>query len=100
VIVRFTLPARARLLAAVAYVNAERPTAARDFRMRVNGALSRLVDFPESGRVIPEFSRPGFGEVLVGSYRLFYRVQGDVIWVVGVWHDAQISNEPSEPAGA
>lgn len=64
--------------------------------MRVFGALHRLIDFPESGRVIPEFSGLGFREVLVGSYRLFYRVQG----VVGVWHDAQIPDEPVEPAGA
>jgi toxin ParE1/3/4 len=68
--------------------------------MRVDGALRRLIDFPESGRVIPEFSGLGFREVLVGSYRLFYRVQGNVIWVVGVWHDAQIPDEPAEPSGA
>lgn len=99
-IVRLTPPARAQLLAAVAYINADRPTAARDFRMRVDGALRRLIDFPESGRVVPEFSGLGFREVLVDSYRLFYRVQGDVAWVVGVWHDAQIPDEPDEPAGA
>jgi len=99
VTVRLTPPARAQLLADVAYINAERPTAARDFRARVEGALRRIIDFPESGRVIPEFSRLGFREVLVGSYRLFYRVQGDVIWVVGVWHDAQMPEEPAEPGG-
>jgi toxin ParE1/3/4 len=100
VIVRLTPPARAQLLAAVAYILADRPTAARDFRMRVDGTLRQVIDFPESGRVIPEFSSLGFREVLVGSYRLFYRVQGDVIWVVGVRHDAQIPDEPVEPAGA
>jgi toxin ParE1/3/4 len=100
VIVKLTPPARAQLLAAVAFINADRPAAAREFRMRVDGALRRLIDFPESGRVIPEFSGLGFREVLVGSYRLFYRVQGNVIWVVGVWHDAQIPDEPAEPSGA
>jgi plasmid stabilization system protein ParE len=99
VIVRLTPPARAQLLAAIAYIDADRPTAARDFRTRVEGALRRLIDFPESGRIIPEFGRLGFREVLVDSYRLFYRLQGDVIWVVGVWHDAQIPNEPVEPGG-
>ena len=99
-IVRLTPPARAQLMAAVTYIHADRPTAARDFRTRVEAALRRLADFPASGRVIPEFDRPGFREVLVDSYRLFYRVQGDVIWVVGVWHDAQIPHEPREPAGA
>ena len=99
-IVRLTPPAKAQLLAAVAYINADRPAAARDFRKRVDGALRRLIEFPESGRVIPEFSGLGFREVLVGPYRLFYRVQGNVVWVVGVWHDAQLPDEPSEPAGA
>jgi toxin ParE1/3/4 len=82
-IVRLTPPARAQLLAAVAYIRADRPTAARDFKTRVDSTLRGLIDFPESGRVIPEFDRLGFREVLVDSYRLFYRVQGEVIWVVG-----------------
>jgi toxin ParE1/3/4 len=99
VIVRLTPPARAQLMAAVTYIHADRPTAARDFRTRVEAALLRLVGFPASGRVIPEFDGRGFREVLVDSYRLFYRVQDDVIWVVGVWHDAQIPNEPQEPGG-
>ncbi len=76
-IVKLTSPARAQLLAAVAYINADRPTAARGFKMRADGVLRRLIDFPESGRVIPEFSGLGFREVLVGSYRLFYRIQGN-----------------------
>jgi toxin ParE1/3/4 len=99
VIVRLTPPARAQLLAAVAYIQADRPTAARDFRMRVDNALRRLIDFPESGRVIPDFDGLGFREVLVDSYRLFYRAHGEVIWVVGVWHDAQIPDSPAEPTG-
>ena len=56
-----------------------------------------LVRFPDSGRVIPEFAQLGFREVLVDSYRFFYRAKGDTVWVVGAWHDAQIPDEPSEP---
>ncbi len=96
--IRFTPSARAQLLAAAAYIYAERPAAARHFRIQLEAALLRLVDFPESGRMIPEFERLGFREVLVGSYRVFYRVQGDVIWVVGVWHDSQLPDEPQAPA--
>jgi toxin ParE1/3/4 len=79
--VQFTPPARAQFLAAVAYIRADRPAAARGFRARVNDALAVLVDFPESGRVIPEFPQMGFREVLVDSYRFFYRVKGDKVWV-------------------
>jgi len=47
--------------------------------------------------VIPEFPALGFREVLVDSYRFFYRDKADTVWVVGVWHDAQIPAEPQEP---
>jgi toxin ParE1/3/4 len=94
VIVRFTPPARAQLIAAATYIHADRPRAARDFRVRVGDALRRFVDFPMAGRVIPEFPQLGFREILVDSYRIFYRVKDDNLWVVGVWHDAQIAEEP------
>ena len=95
-IVTLTPPARAQLLAAVAYIHADRPSAARDFADRIAAVLRRLIDFPESGRAIPEFEGLGYREVLVDSYRLFYRVRDEVIWVVGVWHDAQAPDEPEE----
>ena len=68
--------------------------------MRVNDALAVLIDFADSGRVIPEFPQLGFREVLVDSYRFFYRVKGDTVWVVGAWHDAQIPDEPPEGIGS
>lgn len=86
-------------MAAAAYIRADRPSAARAFREQISGALEQLVAFPEAGRVIPEFPGLGFREALVGSYRVFYKVRDGVVWVVGVWHDAQIPGEPAEPSG-
>lgn len=97
--IEFTRPAQSQFLAALAYIGAERPSAARDFRDRTVAALANLTEFPESGRVIPEFPNLGFREVLVDKYRFFYKQVGDVIWVVGTWHDAQIPDEPSGPVG-
>lgn len=81
--VRFTEPARAQFLAAVAYIRADRPAAAWASRHRVNDALARLVDYPDSGRIVPEFSELRFREVIVDSYRFFYRPKDDTVWVVG-----------------
>jgi toxin ParE1/3/4 len=97
--IRFTKPALAHFLGVVAYIKADRPSVAHGFRTRTHDALAALVRFPESGRVIPEFPQLGFREVLVDSYRFFYRLKGDTVWVVGVWHDAQIPDGPSEPSG-
>jgi len=97
--IRFTPSAQAQFLSALDHIKLERPVAATAFRDRVFEALWRLVDFPDSGRMIPEYPSLGFREALVDSYRFFYKVQDDVIWVVGAWHDAQIPAAPQEPTG-
>jgi hypothetical protein len=53
-----------------------------------SGVLSRLADYPESGRVLPEFPDLAFREVIVAPYRFFYRVKEDAVWVVAAWHSA------------
>ena len=97
--VRFTPPGRAQFLAALAYIRADRPLAAVDFRKHVNDSLSQLVEFPDSGRMIPEFPQLRFRELIIVPYRFFYRVEGDAVWVVAVWHEAQIPERPSGPSG-
>lgn len=92
--VRLTASARAQFLSALDYIRSDRPQAARDFRDLVNRSLLRLVDFPDSGRLIPEFPELRFREIIVVPYRLFYRVEEDIVWVVAVWHSAQIPDEP------
>ena len=94
--VQFTPPARTQFLAALAYIRADRPSAARAFQQRVNTVLARLADFPESGRVVPEFPDLQFREVIVDPYRFFYRAKGGTVWVVAAWHGAQIPDAPAE----
>jgi toxin ParE1/3/4 len=80
--VLFTPSAREQFLAALAFVAADDPAAARGLRDRAEASLSRLADFPESGRVLPEFPDLPFREVVVAPYRFFYRVKDDAVWVV------------------
>lgn len=94
--VSFTPPARAQFLAALAYIRADRPSAALAFRHRVNDALLRLGDFPDSGRIVPEFPDLPFREVIIDPYRFFYRVKGETVWVVAAWHGAQIPDALAE----
>jgi toxin ParE1/3/4 len=96
VTVRFTPSARAQFLAAVAYIRQENPTAARQFRRRAERVLRRLQRFPNSGRVIPEFPDLPYREVIVAPYRFFYRREATTVWVAGVWHGAQLPDEPPQ----
>ena len=59
------------------------------FATRLLEATDRLVEFPESGRTIPEIGDPSGREVVVGAYRIMYRVEGGDVWVTGIIHGAQ-----------
>ena len=88
--VKFTPSARAQFLDGLEYIRQDSPTAARKFREKAESVLRRLEKFPESGRSIPEFPGLPHREVIVGPYRFFYRVVGQTVWVVAVWHGAQL----------
>jgi toxin ParE1/3/4 len=96
VTVRFTPSARAEFLSALAHIRRDKPAAAAAFRMQAERSLLRLEQFPESGRVLPELPDLPFRVVVVPPYRFFYRVKGKTIWVVGVWHSAQLPEEPED----
>lgn len=92
--VRFAPTAEAKLFEAVAYILDESQSAAWEFHDRALEATSRLRDFPRSGRKIPEFPALPYREIIVAPYRFFYRIVGDEVWIVDVWHDSQLPNEP------
>lgn len=95
--VKFTPSARAQFLASVASIRRHNPTAARDFRARVERGLKRLRRFLASGATLAEFPDLPFRELFVTPYRFFYSVRDETVWVVGVWHGAQIPEEPEGP---
>jgi toxin ParE1/3/4 len=90
----FTPTARFQFLEALEYIRRDNPKAAVDFRKKAEKSLSRLTEFPESGRVLPEFPDLPFREVIVKPYRFFYKIKDEVVWIVAVWHGAQLPNEP------
>lgn len=92
--VRFTPAAQTQFLRGLAHIKRDNPSAALRFRKRVETALRRLETHPESGRHIPELPELPHREVIVSPYRFFYRVEGNVVWVVAVWHGAQLPRRP------
>jgi toxin ParE1/3/4 len=94
--IRFTPAARRQFLEALAYICRDKPSAAIDFRQKAEKALFRLQDQPESGRRLPEFPELPYREVIVNPYRFFYRVKDKTVWIVAVWHGAQLPHGPGE----
>ena len=92
--IRFTPSARIELFKAIEHIKNDNPKAAYDLLKKSQEILKRLIDHPFSGRSIPEFPELPYRELLVNPYRFFYRVQGQTIWIVAVWHMAQLPSEP------
>jgi len=97
--VRFTPVAREQFLRVIAYILAGSPSAALAFRNRASDTLRRLIRFSESGRLIPEFPDLSYREVIVGNYRFFYRLKARTVWIVAVWHGAQLPQSPEQEGG-
>lgn len=51
--------------------------------------VDRLVDFPLSGRVVPELQDETVREMIVGNFRIVYRVTPDEVQVLTVFHAAR-----------
>ena len=92
--VKFTPSARSQFLEGLEYIRQDNPTAAGRFRNKAEKVLQRLQELPESGRLIPEFPELPHREVILRPYRVFYRVVGKTVWVVAVWHSAQLPDDP------
>jgi toxin ParE1/3/4 len=94
--VRFTPTGRVQFLKAIIYIYRDNPSAAVSFRKKAEQVLSRLKGYPESGRLIPEFPDLPFREVIVRPHRFFYKIKDDAVWIIAVWHSAQLPEEPKE----
>jgi len=88
--VRWTPQAADDLEAVADFIAADSPYYAKLFTMDVLAAVERLADFPNSGRVVPELKDPAIREILFGSYRIVYRVKGDLVELLTVYHGARL----------
>lgn len=51
-------------------------------------SVKRLELFPESGRIVPERNEKHIREVIVGNYRIIYRLRSDWVELLMVRHGA------------
>jgi toxin ParE1/3/4 len=83
--------ARRDLRDIVRYISLDSPERAITFGQLLVSSTKRLADFPEMGRVVPEFSDPSIREIVVRSYRVIYRLnhQEGRLDVARFWHGAR-----------
>jgi Plasmid stabilisation system protein. len=52
---------------------------------RIFAAVERQLQFPHSGRIVPERNQPDIREIIVGRFRVVYRVRDPLIEVATVF---------------
>ena len=73
-----------------AYVARDSPHYANLVVERIVAAVALLESSPRSGRVVPEVGDESLREVIHGSYRIVYRLRGDIIEIATVFHGARL----------
>jgi addiction module RelE/StbE family toxin len=82
--------AQADLADIVRYVAQHNSDAAARLGYELITRAENLANFPEIGRVVPEFRQPNLREVICRSYRIIYRLRDEQrIDIVRFWHAAR-----------
>ena len=63
---------------------------ARLFAKDTIQAVKRIAKFPKSGRIVPELSNENIREIILGNYRIIYRINQDIIEILTVYHSARL----------
>ena len=97
--VLWTVGASSDLREIFAFLRRDSEVYASVLTSRIFEAVERLGDYPYLGRMVPEYQDETIREVIVGNYRVVYRVRRRLIGVIGLIHGRQnlttrVSEEP------
>lgn len=82
--IKWTEPALNDLNEIAEYIALDKPSAAKKLVRNVFKSKKRLKKFPESGKKPSELPKINYREVIVGPCRVFYRVEGKVLYILYV----------------
>ena len=105
--VRWTPQAADDLEAVADFIAADSPHYASLLVMDILAAVERLATFPNSGRIVPEAKDPTIREIILGNYRIVYRVKQQLAEILTAYHGARLldpstlraSKETTRPGG-
>ncbi|HYV09477.1 MAG TPA: type II toxin-antitoxin system RelE/ParE family toxin [Pyrinomonadaceae bacterium] len=75
----------------VTFIARDNPNRAMSFGYGLISETDRLQDFPESGRVVPEYRNDSIREIVFRPYRIVYRVNHtkQLCEIARLWHSAR-----------
>ncbi len=67
------------------YIDQGAPDAREKLLGEIIAQVERLVDFPESGRIVPECEIANLGEIIFPPFRIVYRLDKNRARIVRIW---------------
>jgi toxin ParE1/3/4 len=72
------------------YIAADSVTYAGIVVKKVVNQTKTLANFPRAGRKVPEFDNENIRELIVYSYRIIYRLEGDAAVIAAIIHGKRL----------
>ena len=89
-IVKWTHTALDDLAAIKEYIARDSVYYAEKFGDDAFAATEKLELFPEMGRLLPERNDPNIRELIFGSYRIMYTIDGDYCYIIAMIHGKRL----------
>jgi toxin ParE1/3/4 len=74
----------------LAYIAQDAPAAARRYAQKLISRVELLADHPLLGGHVTEDSSRIYREIRLGNYRVLYRSDSDVVYIVAIHHAARL----------
>lgn len=68
------------------YIAADSANYARTVVKKIVSQIRTLARFPRAGRKVPEFNDENVRELIIYSYRVIYRIEGDEVVIAAIVH--------------
>ncbi len=88
--IRWTHQAADELESITEFISQDSPHCARLFAIDVLTAVERLIPFPKLGRVVPEKNSPLIRELIMGIYRIVYRLRDNLVELLTIHHSSRL----------
>ncbi|MEJ2186371.1 MAG: type II toxin-antitoxin system RelE/ParE family toxin [Gemmatimonadota bacterium] len=72
------------------YIHRDSPRYAQLVIENLIDHAEKAADFPNAGRVVPELGREDLREVIVGSYRIVYRVTEIAVTILTIFRSSRL----------
>jgi addiction module RelE/StbE family toxin len=76
------------------YADQQAPDVGEKLLQEIILQVERLADFPESGRMVPEFEIANLREIIFPPFRIVYRLDKNRVRIVRVWRSERLLKVP------